>query len=118
MEIAPCSVSSSNECSSIASWQAADLRDEPRSRSATLRGCGDGRDRLCEMFFEHWQQKRPDLSEDDLCWQFERHASLAFSISRRWFGKRIAFDEETSIVLMRVWMFFGWYGFLDEVKPS
>jgi uncharacterized short protein YbdD (DUF466 family) len=87
-----------------------DLQNDPRSSTAILRGNGDGRDRCYVRFVEHWRQKQPDLPEDDLFSGFDRHSRQAMYISHRWFGKYGYISGRAAITLLRIWMFFGWYG--------
>lgn len=94
----------------VSSWGAVDLRDEPRSRSAALHGGGDGRDKLCDRFFDYWHHRQPDLSEHDLCYRFERYTFRAMVFSKRWLGIYGAVNNRTSIFLLRFWMLLGWFG--------
>ena len=91
-------------------WHTVDLRNDPRSSSAILRGHGDGRDKLCEKFVEYWHRKRPELTEDDLFFRFERYAFMFMVITHRCLGNRGAMNDRVSIALMRFLMLVGWYG--------
>lgn len=64
-------------------WHTIDLRNDPRSSSAILRGHSDGRDKLCEKFIEYWQRRRPELTEDDRFFRFERYAFTIMVITHR-----------------------------------
>jgi hypothetical protein len=107
----PCSQATASEFQAMPTvGHPIDLRYEPRSTTAILRGNGDGRDRCYERFVEHWRLKQPDLSEDDLRSGFERFSWLAMHISHRWFGKYGYISGRAAISLLRIWMLFGWYG--------
>ena len=91
-------------------WHMVDLCNDPRSSSAILRGHGDGRDKLCEKFVEYWHRKRPELTEDDLFFRFERYAFMLMIITHRCMGNRGVMNDRVCITLMRLLMFMGWYG--------
>ena len=85
------------------------LDDDPSSVSAMLRGRGDKREKLYERFAQHWHNRRPNLTEDEICAQYRNYAfEMELLVSKLFFRRasfrRIVWQLRVSRLMMGIAM--------------